>query len=120
MRLFSIAALLALCVLSCSGDGDDESTSNGGDECDAAPTFSQVTAFSEVCVNCHSSTLDGNDRNGAPAGYDFDEYASASDKAGEIEDLVQSGEMPPAYAGYTLSEAQQSALYLWIDCGTPR
>ena len=126
MRLFSIAAVLALCVLACGGDDDDDSATNGGtggsgggDRCDDAPSFSEVTALSQVCVNCHSSTLTGNARNGAPEGYDFDQYESASDKADEIEVLVQSGQMPPTYSGYALSDAQKSALYLWIDCDTP-
>jgi uncharacterized membrane protein len=124
MRLFSIAAVLALCVLACGGDDDDDSANNGGtgggaDQCDDAPTFSEVTAFSQVCVNCHSSTLTGNDRNGAPEGYNFDQYESASDEAEEIEELVRSGEMPPSNSGYSISEAQKSALYLWIECDTP-
>jgi hypothetical protein len=128
MRLFSIAAVLALCALACGGDDDDDSANNGGtggsgggggDQCDDAPSFSEVTAFSQVCVNCHSSTLTGSDRSGAPEGYNFDQYESARDEAEEIEELVETGQMPPDYSGYTLSDAQKSALFLWIDCDTP-
>jgi len=121
MKASWIAACLALCALACGSDGDGDGDGDGdAAACDGTvPSFDEVTAFAQVCTNCHDSSLSAGARNGAPAGYDFDQYDSARDEAEDIAEEVDEGAMPPAGSGYTLSAAQKSQVIRWAECGAP-
>lgn len=112
MKAFWLAASL-VGALACGSDDAEQS----GDVCDAAPSFDEVTAFSEVCTSCHDSSLPYEARNGAPLGYDFDQYETARGEAEEIGEAVEAGYMPPP--GYPLSEVQKAAVLRWVECGAP-
>ena len=114
MKAIWIVACLAG-ALACGGDdADSEQT---GETCDDAPSFDEVTAFSEVCTSCHDSSLGFESRNGAPFNYDFDVYETARGEAEEIALAVEQGYMPPP--GYSISEAQKAQVISWAECGAP-
>lgn len=80
--------------------------------------------MSNYCVRCHSSSLAGSARNGAPSDHNFDSLAAivATDGAHIDEVAGASGAhvnqvMPPSGPFPTLEERQQLAE--WIACGTP-
>jgi hypothetical protein len=114
MRIWFIAGVLALSAIACSDD-------KAKDECTGTvPTFGQVTAFSAVCTNCHSSTKTGAARNGAPDEDNWDVYATAKAEAAEIAEEVEEGAMPPPDSGFALTAAQKEQLLLWAECGAPQ
>lgn len=106
-----------------SACGDDDSGSEDAlpewDCSDDVPRFGEVTAFSQVCVRCHLSTLEPSQRRGAPVGLNFDDYDSASKNAKRIASEVYWGNMPPSGSGYTLTVEQDDVLLEWALCGTP-
>ena len=86
-------------------------------DCTNPPTFATVTIWPK-CVVCHSTTLTGADRGGAPATVNFDDYTSAMANAMMAATDVQSGRMPKD--GTAITEAEKQSLYAWALCGTPR
>lgn len=107
----------ALAVMACGG-GDDGG--NGGDPCDDAPSFAEVSAF-QVCVNCHSSSKLGADRNGSPPNVNFDTYDAAAQNAQRAANQVARGTMPPPEKPeFSLTPAQRETLKKWAECGAPR
>jgi cytochrome c5 len=118
MKVWFVLSALALGAVACGGE--DEAEDLPSVDCDGTvPTFAQVTAFQRVCTNCHDSSLDGAERNGAPEGYDFDVYERAEDEAEEIAEHVEDGSMPPRSSGLTLTASEETALLRWSLCGTP-
>ncbi|HVV87485.1 MAG TPA: hypothetical protein VHE35_30795 [Kofleriaceae bacterium] len=111
-RRLAIALVAAGALAACGGDDDLPSV-----DCTApVPAFGEVHAFSLVCVNCHSTTVSGVQRFGAPPGVNFDDYASAMTHAEEAARRVFSGDMPRAG---TVAESDKQVLYRWALCGTP-
>ncbi|HEY6558588.1 MAG TPA: hypothetical protein VI072_15000 [Polyangiaceae bacterium] len=107
----------ALAVMACGGGDDD---GNGGDRCDDAPTFAEVSAL-QVCVNCHSSSKMGDDRTGAPGDVNFDTYDAAAQNAQRGANQVAFGLMPPpGEFEFSLTPAQRETLEKWAECGAPR
>jgi hypothetical protein len=49
----------------------------GGTDCSQVVKFKDVKAFSRSCVECHSSKLEGADRNSAPSDINFDTFEGA-------------------------------------------
>jgi cytochrome c5 len=84
------------------------------------PKFSEVTAFQNVCTNCHVSTKTGAARNGAPADINFDQYASAFSHAEQAAIEVNVSAMPPEGSGYSLTAEQKTTLFDWAMCGAPQ
>lgn len=112
--------LLVATLAACSSEDEEEGEDLPEVDCAGAiPTFDQVTAFSEVCTNCHSTTLTGDARNDAPEDINWDDYASAKAHAEKGAEEVFEGEMPPEGSNETLTTAQKDDLYLWALCGTP-
>lgn len=121
------AALLSLwgCGGGDGGDGGDGST---GTTC--PPGGTSLTAqnfgqgfFQNYCTRCHSSTLSGAQRNGAPPGLDWDRLDVVRANAGEInEEAGVTGDsvntsMPPGAPRPTTEERRQLAE--WLSCGAP-
>ncbi|MFT5682962.1 MAG: putative membrane protein [Myxococcota bacterium] len=106
-------------LLACGGDKSADDTAEPVD-------CAQVTNWNTVgapfiytwCTPCHSPTLSGEDRQGAPEGVDFGEIEDVWDYADRIEARVfaQSSPMPPA-GGPT--ETELAELADWIACGLP-
>ena len=72
------------------------------------------------CVQCHSVTLEGDDRNDAPASVNFDTHELVAAQAGII-DLVLDRENPsmPPYGQPAPSAKEIETFLLWLDCGAP-
>lgn len=128
------AALLALC--GCGGGGDGGGGGGGGgDDGDRTgntcpPGGTTLTAqnfgqpfFQSYCTRCHSSTLSGPQRNGAPAGLNWDVLETVRAHAGEINEEagVTAGNvntsMPPSEPRPTADERRKLAE--WLSCGAP-
>lgn len=117
---WATSLLLVAALTACGSDDEGEEESLPEVDCSGAiPTFDQVTAFSEACTNCHSTSLSGADRHGAPTDINWDDYDSAKANAEHGAEEVFEGEMPPEGSGETITDAQKEQLYLWALCGTP-
>jgi len=68
------------------------------------------------CLSCHSSTLVGLARQGAPAGVDYDAYAAAVKYASSGNTWVQSGGMPPVGP---LEPVDKALFQSWLESGVP-
>jgi uncharacterized membrane protein len=125
----STLALLAtsFATLACSGEDDRPvpmSSSSSGSTCPPGSpltyeSFGQ-TFFASYCVRCHGSDRVGTERQGAPTGYDWDEYESIALHASEIDAMAAGGPrqinrtMPP---GEPLpSDAERRELGQWLAC----
>jgi uncharacterized membrane protein len=112
-RISRILTLLlsAASPLACSGGG-------AAVDCKTVtvPKYAEMTAWGK-CTNCHSSTLSGGSRAGAPAGIDFDKYDAAVMDADRALSEVESGAMPP---GGGLSGAEKTQIINWASCDTPQ
>ncbi|NVB80713.1 MAG: hypothetical protein HOV81_20120 [Kofleriaceae bacterium] len=79
--------------------------------------------MTSYCTRCHSSTLTGADRMGAPAFHDFDTQIGIQQVADHVDQVAGSGpaatneSMPPDGAKPTLDERKKLAE--WIACGAP-
>ena len=75
------------------------------------------------CTGCHSSTLTGADRMGAPAQHDFDTQLGVQQVGDHIDQAAGAGpaatndQMPPSDPRPSMMERQQLAE--WIACGAP-
>jgi len=95
--------------------------------CPPSPTLTYANfgeAFmTQYCTRCHSSTLSGADRMGAPQFHDFDTQLGIQQVADHIDETAGVGPaatneaMPPDGAKPTLEERQKLAE--WIACGAP-
>lgn len=85
--ILSCLILLPLLVAGCpAADADCAET---------APTWDDVsTIFSDRCTHCHSSTLEGPDRNGAPAGFNYDSEEGVRAVGAQIMVQLDAGWMP--------------------------
>jgi hypothetical protein len=75
--------------------------------------------FEEYCTNCHSVTLEGSEaRNGAPAGYNWDDEASVRARLPRIRNaLGVFNFMPPE--GRLPHCDERRRMLRWIDVGAP-
>ena len=98
-----------------------------GSSCPDDSTLTYATfgeAFmTSYCVGCHSSQRSGDDRNGAPAGHDFDTLEGIVAVAEHIDEHAAAGPeevnelMPPSDPRPT--DEEREALGEWLACGTP-
>ncbi|MGC4065950.1 MAG: hypothetical protein QM784_15130 [Polyangiaceae bacterium] len=106
-------------VVGCSSDDNSDSSSSlDSVDCSTGeiPTFSSLD-FSK-CTGCHSSTLSGAARDGAPSDINFDVYASAKTHATHAVGELDEGAMPPSSLPKP-SQAVVDAIVKWAACGTP-
>lgn len=79
--------------------------------------------MTNYCTRCHSSTLTGAARNGAPEFHDFDTQLGIQQVGDHVDQTAGSGpaatndQMPPDNPRPTMMERQQLAE--WIACGAP-
>lgn len=94
-----------------------QTTPDGGAGGDTWASFAQGF-FASYCTRCHSSTLTGAARNGAPIGYDWDQQTAVDAHLSMIRDAVGvSNFMPPSAP--TPSCAERQRLVRWIDAAAP-
>ena len=71
------------------------------------------------CLGCHSSSVEGDDRNGAPSNINFDSYDELSSYAATAVARVVAGTMPPegesAPAIGALSQDKRDCFAAWRD-----
>jgi len=81
------------------------------------------TFFATYCTRCHSMTREGEQRNGAPDGYNWDDLNSVRAHQEQIDLMaaasidVVNHEMPPSDPRPPTSERQK--LGEWLACGAP-
>ncbi len=78
--------------------------------------------FASNCLACHASNLVGVQRNGAPAGLNWDVYETSKDRGNRIiVRAVQQMSMPPSFSSVpALNQEQKNALTAWQQAGFPR
>ena len=105
------AFVLSFVYTACSGGGTPV-------DCQAitVPKYADMTAWSK-CTNCHSTSLSGPSRAGAPAGINFDKYDDAVMDADLAKSEVEAGAMPP---GGGLSADEKAQIVDWASCDTPQ
>jgi hypothetical protein len=131
-RCFALA-LAAACGDDANGSDDAggaacedsvDAATDAGDEpsaecaADPIPGFEDVEIFAK-CQTCHSTEVQGDARNGATEGVNFDDYDSAVGAADRAALYVFHGTMPPRRSGITVTECEKQQLYQWALCGTP-
>jgi uncharacterized membrane protein len=120
----ALVAAVALLPACSSNDGDKpDSPAAPAATCpppEKVPTFADLQrGILPICLECHSVTVMGDARHGAPPGMNFDTYSELSIVADTAVYLVQNRMMPyPDGAGPT--EEQRQELYDWAACGKPR
>jgi uncharacterized membrane protein len=125
MKLFSKLGIVSLSLalfgsaFAAGCGGDDESLPTVDCTTGDVPTFAQVNVFTNVCANCHGVDVAGEDRQGAPADINFDDFASAKAHAEKAASEVNGGDMPPGGSD-EIAPADKEALYKWALCGTPQ
>jgi hypothetical protein len=81
----------------------------------------KAKVFSTNCLFCHSSTLTGSARQGAPGSINFDTYDAAAANAANAISEVNERAMPPSGSGIPLLDGDQTAALLaWQSAGFPR
>lgn len=105
--------ILTAAFTACDGGG-------GGSQVDCqaitVPKFSEMTAWAR-CTTCHSTTVSGTSRAGAPTDINFDNYDDAVMDADRARSEVEMGAMPPG-GGLTADERAQ--IVDWASCDTPQ
>lgn len=127
--------LLAIVVAACSDDdshehGDEEDEVVGVATQATCPTGSTLTYenfgkpfFTTYCLSCHSNTVKGDARNGAPSDHNFDTLEDVQNMRGHIDQKAGSGpaatntDMPRSDPRPSLEERQK--LSTWLACGAP-
>lgn len=115
--ILACAITVPLAASGCGGGGDDD----GGFTVDCSgdvPSYSELTIL-DTCTGCHSSELDGVEREGAPEDINFDTYEAAVDSSIDAVGVLSNGSMPPPGVAQP-SAAQKQAFYNWAGCDTPQ
>lgn len=131
-------AVIAVTMLTfCMGHGgggccSEESEVLGPSTGATCPTGSTITYanfgmkfMTDYCTRCHSSTLEGDARQGAPLYHDFDTQLGVQQVADHVDQTAGSGpdatneSMPFDGNGPTPTLEERKKLAEWIACGVP-
>lgn len=109
------------------GEHDKPVGKPSGAECPGGSTLTYESFgqqfMSDYCVRCHSSSVMGADRKGAPAGHDFDSLAGIQLVSDHVDQKAAAGPssintaMPPSDPRPSMEEREQ--LGEWLACGAP-
>lgn len=119
---------MAVLALACSDPVEENEGGPTGSVCPEEPTLTYDTfgrAFmTAYCTRCHSSTLQGSSRQGAPSDHDFDTLEGVrATPVAHIDEEAAAGplkvntSMPPSAP--LPSESERRQLGEWLACGTP-
>jgi len=121
------AVAAASFVLSLGACEDDHDGTPSGAECpeDSSLTWDSFgkNFMESYCTRCHSSSLSGSTRNGAPNDHNFETLALVQEQLDHIDTAAAAGpsvtnaEMPIGTPAPT--EAERRQLGEWIACGAP-
>ncbi|HCP47903.1 MAG TPA: hypothetical protein DIU15_17825 [Deltaproteobacteria bacterium] len=122
LRLLLPAALaLSLSLAVGCGDPGEDGLPQGLGDCPEESTVVWATVqpiLDENCSNrCHSSVLDGGDRQGAPVESNYDTSAAAALNAEYTWQRIQTGQMPNDEP--MSSDADALTIREWLACGAP-
>jgi hypothetical protein len=82
---------------------------------DSVPRYSELTAI-PTCIACHSSSLTGAARNGAPAPINYDTAEGAGRASLVGLSAMERGAMPP---GGPPDQSEIDQWKVWAECGKP-
>jgi uncharacterized membrane protein len=129
MKRAMFAGFVVLALAACHDDHSHEGDvgPGSGAVCSAAGAALTYESFGRpfmeaYCTRCHSSTLSGAARNGAPAAHDFDSLAGILVVAHHIDQKAAAGPaatnraMPPD--GSLPTDAERAQLGEWLACET--
>lgn len=100
----------------------------GDEELPTQVTFVEAQpVFAEQCIGCHSSELEGDDRNNAPGAYNYDDFdgATANGPAGNaaerayirMAEIDGANPMPPAGVNNPNDECETATIQRWFQAG---
>ncbi len=117
----TFALILTLAFAGCGGDNSPVNPGNGngngnGEEITYTSDIQPILAAN--CTRCHSTTLTGAARNGAPVDVNWNTYAAAVQAAPRGLLRMQAGTMPPT--GNRVPAADITKFQQWIQAGTPQ
>ncbi len=117
----TIAAIIAGLMLGC---GEDPEPMPSGATCPPSNTLTYdnfaAPFMARYCTRCHSSTLEGPARKGAPLFHDFDTRTGILNVGNHVDTYTAAGPlavnelMPPDSPSPTLAEREQ--LGAWLAC----
>ena len=126
-RVGLLAALLAVSFLVDGCEHEHEEGKPSGATCPTTQTLTYanfgMAFFAQYCTRCHSESVTGAARNGAPADHNFDTVADIVFNKDHIDEHAAAGptvvneEMPPTAPKPT--EADRKKLGEWLACGAP-
>ncbi|MBI5507902.1 MAG: hypothetical protein HY903_04005 [Deltaproteobacteria bacterium] len=121
MALRRLLLALTGLVAAMPGCGEKQDPAPSPGECDVTNAVSYAgdirPLFESYCLPCHSATAA--DRQGAPAGLNFDTYAEASANAALANSVIQPGLMPPDFLGRAPTDGERCRFQAWVDAGAP-
>lgn len=115
LRTAIVTAVLLLAVA--CGDKLDavQETECAQDQAEVTYEGQVKAILDEHCTSCHSSSVSGNARSGAPSGVDLDTYQSLLPLAEQANTRIQNETMPPG--SNKVPASQKSVFMCWIDQG---
>jgi uncharacterized membrane protein len=110
LKIFFLLASFSF--LAACGGGDD-----GPDCTDTAQQMRGSMVIAMTCTNCHSASLTGTARNGAPPAVNFDNAADIDMHEAKIRTrAIDVPSMPPAANGGPIAANQIADLEAFLDC----
>lgn len=108
---------MTLLVNGCVPLNQPQATPDGGAGGDTWASYASGF-FTMYCTRCHSTTLSGNARNGAPDGYDWDDEATVRAHLDMIRDAVGVSNFMP-FTPPDPTCAERKRIVRWIDAAAP-
>jgi uncharacterized membrane protein len=79
----------------CGGGGG--ASSSGSDDCPSEVTYATTAKpfVQKYCISCHSKSVSGTARDGAPVGINFDDEKGLRAHGTHVHEYTDNGRMPP-------------------------
>jgi len=134
-RDIALRVVVSIAAVACGGAEDDHGGHGSvGEPSGATCSVNSALTYesfgrdfmAQYCTSCHSSSLRGAERNGAPSDHNFDTLDAIQDVGAEhIDGLAAAGPahvntaMPPHDQDAKPSEMERRLLGEWLACGIP-
>lgn len=110
-------ALIAVALGACPAEDTGPPAALGDCPPESTVVWSDVQPiFGTYCTHCHSTTLEGDDRNGAPEDVNLDTIDGAQPDW-LVWQMVWTGQMPEDRV--IVPEEDKWLIYEWLSCGRP-
>ncbi len=113
IKIISIFALF-ITIAACDDKQDPVQVFDGGSGGIVTYSSDIQPLLETHCLSCHSASVSGADRNGAPLDVNFDTYDETYALADKSNQRIQSGTMPPSGP---LSDQEKEMFQEWIEDG---